>query len=196
MEAPERAILVSYIIKNMNRDACAKVDRLLKGDYKETRVNPLMTDIILRCQFMSFFSDTGVGDLTRDLVKYYREKEMYSTLLDAKNMLVVSSKENIVNASELLDPKFLLISKSLIEKGRDKIIKGHIKSSVASCILMGKLGEKFSELMSGNVGRDSSDTEFIEFVKETCKECKDEIDELIEGTNKVTDTNKTYNEDN
>lgn len=177
MEAPEKAILSSYIIKYLNRDSSAKVDRLLKGDYSESRNNPLVMDMILRCQLMSFFSEGGVGELSTELIKYYREKELYSILLDAKNMLVISSKENIVNSNIPLDSKMSSISKLLIQRGKEKIIKGHIKSAIASCTLMGKLGSKFENLMKGEYS-----DELIPFIVSTCKECQSEIKEMIDNS--------------
>lgn len=183
MEAPEKAILSSYVIKYLNRDSSAKVDRLLKGDYTESRNNPLIMDMTLRCQLMSFFSETGVGDLSTELIKYYRSKELYSALLDAKNMLVISSKENIVNSNMPFDPKISSVAKILLERGKEKILKGHIKSTIASCTLMGKLGSNFENLMSGELNDKGLCNDLIEFIIMTCKECQVEIKTMI--TNSV-----------
>lgn len=178
MEAPEKAILSSYVIKYLNRDSSAKVDRLLKGDYNESKNNPLILDMKLRCQLMAFFSETGCGELSTELIKYYREKELYSSLLDAKNMLVISSKENIVNSEIPLDPKMSAIAKMLIEKEKQKILKGHIKSVIASCTLLGRLGTNFENLMEGKLGDDP----LLKFIANTCKESKDEIKHMIDSS--------------
>lgn len=180
MEAPEKAILSSYIIKYLNRDSSAKVDRLLKGDYSESKNSPLIMDMKLRCQLMAFFSETGCGEISTELLKYYREKELYSSLLDAKNMLVISSKENIVNSDVPLDQRLSAIARMLIEKGQQKILKGHIKSVLASCTLMGRLGENFEKLMSGELMGKGLGDSLIEFLATTCKESKGEIKHMIE----------------
>lgn len=182
MEAPEKAILSSYIIKYLNRDSSAKVDRLLKGDYNESRNNPLIIDMILRCQIMAFFSETGVGALSTELLKYYREKELYSILLDAKNMLVISSKENIVNSNIPFDSKISSIAKILLERGKEKILKGHIKSAIASCTLMGSLGMNFENLMNGELIDKGLDDNLIKFIIMTCKECQKEVKNMIDNS--------------
>jgi len=69
---PEKALISSYIIKLLNRNASAKVDRLLNKDYDEIKRNPLILDTILRAQLMAFFSSVGSIELTKDLMRYYR----------------------------------------------------------------------------------------------------------------------------
>lgn len=178
--SPEKALLSSYVIKYLNRDSSAKVDRLLKGDYADSARNPLIVDMMLRCQLLAFFSETGAGEITKELIKYYREKQLYSSLLDAKNMLVISSKEDIVNIGSPLSLKLSKIASILIERGKENILKGHIKSVIASCVLMGRLGKNFENLMTGNIDNSTLDENLSGFIVSTCKECQAEIKKRLE----------------
>lgn len=177
---PEKALIASYVIKLLNRDASAKVDRLLKEDYDEVKRNPLILDTILRAQLLAFFSDTGCGEITKKLMEYYREYELYSALLDAKNMLVICSKENISKSSMPFNESMMKVVKGLIANEKGHIVRKHIKSAIASCVLIGRLGKDFENLMNGNLEIEGLDADISNFLKSTCAECQKELKERIE----------------
>lgn len=183
----EKSLISSYVIKLLNRDASAKIDRLLKEDYNIVKKNPLILDLILKSQLLSFFSDSGVGGISRDLMIYYRDLELYSALLDVKNMLVISSKENITNRNTPFDERMTRIVKMLIEKGKEDIVKKHIKSTLASCILMGRLGEDFDNLMNDTIGTEELDEDISFFLKNTCAECQEELKLRLENSKTLKD---------
>jgi hypothetical protein len=177
---PEKALIASYVIKLLNRDASSKVDRLLKSDYEEVKKHPLILDTILRAQLLSFFSDTGCSEITRKLMEYYREYELYSALLDAKNMLVICSKEDITNSSVPFTPKMLNIVKILISKEKGHIVRKHIKSAIAACVLIGRLGDDFKNLMENKLEVEGLDSELTNYLRSTCEECQKELKDRIE----------------
>ena len=172
---PEKALIASYIIKLLNRNASAKVDRLLKKDYDEVKRNPLILDTILRAQILAFLSSIGSINITKELMKYYRDYKLYSALLDAKNMLVICSKENIDNYTMPFNESMTNVVKNLIEQDKGYIVKKHVKSALASCILTGNLGEDFENLMSGKLVDEGLDYDICEFLKNTLKECQEEL---------------------
>lgn len=174
---PEKALIASYIIKSLNRNSSSKVDRLLKQEYDEVKRNPLILDTILRAQLMAFFSSVGGIQLTKDLIRYYREYKLFSALLDAKNVLVICSKENINNSDRPFNPSMEKIVLNLIEKEKGHIVKTHIKSALASCILTGNLGVDFENLMEGKIEGlpETIESLLITTSKECQKELKDRI---------------------
>jgi hypothetical protein len=174
---PEKALIASYIIKSLNRNSSSKVDRLLKQEYDEVKRNPLILDTILRAQLMAFFSSVGGIQLTKDLIRYYREYKLFSALLDAKNVLVICSKENINSSDRPFNPSMEKIVLNLIEKEKGHIVKTHIKSALASCILTGNLGTDFENLMEGKIEGlpETIESLLITTSKECQKELKDRI---------------------
>jgi hypothetical protein len=186
---PEKALIASYIIKLLNRNASSKVDRLLKKDYDEVKRNPLILDTILRAQILAFFSKTGSIGITKDLMKYYRDYKLHSALLDAKNMLVICSKQGIDQSDMPFSPSMSTIVLNLIEKEKGFIVKKHVKSALASCILTGNMGENFERLMSGELEEQGLDYDLCEFLKNTCKECKNELKSRIEDSVPVSQRN-------
>jgi hypothetical protein len=179
---PEKALIASYIIKLLNRDSGARVDRLLKSNYDEIRRNPLILDTMLRAQLMAYFSETGCMELTRKLVGYYRELELYSALVDAKNLLVICSKENISNSDTLFTPAMANVVGKLIENGKGHIVNSHVKSAIASCVLAGNLGIKFSKFMEegSNLPQEVND-----FIFQACGECQKELKTRFEESKPV-----------
>jgi hypothetical protein len=175
---PEKALISSYIIKLLNRNASSKVDRLLKKDYDEIKRDPLILDTILRSQLMGFFSSVGSIELTKDLMRYYREYKLFSALLDAKNVLVICSKENINNETEPFNPSMTKVVLNLINTEKSYIIKTHIKSALASCILTGHLGSEFEGLMSGEL-TSTLDPTIESLLIKTAKECQQELKDRI-----------------
>lgn len=172
---PEKALIASYIIKLLNRNASAKVDRLLKQDYDEVKRNPLILDTILRAQILAFMSSIGSIDITKELMKYYRDYELYSALLDAKNLLVICSKEKIDNNVMPFNGPMTEVVKNLMVKEKGYIVKKHVKSALASCILTGNLGKDFDNLMEGRLVEAGLDPEISDYLISTCKECQDEL---------------------
>lgn len=175
---PEKALISSYIIKLLNRNASSKVDRLLKKDYDEIKKDPLILDTILRSQLMGFFSSVGSIELTKDLMRYYREYKLFSALLDAKNVLVICSKENINVETKPFNPSMTKVVLNLINTDKSYIVKTHIKSALASCILTGHLGENFKNLMSGKL-KEELEPEVHELLVKTAKECQKELKDRI-----------------
>jgi hypothetical protein len=176
---PEKALIASYIIKLLNRNASSKVDRLLKKDYDEIKRDPLILDTILRSQLMAFFSSVGSIALTKELMKYYREYKLFSALLDAKNVLVICSKENINESDLPFNSSMTKVVLNLINSEKSYIVKSHIKAALASCILTGNLGEDFSNLMEGRLKDLGLDEEIEKLLIYTSKECQKEIKDRI-----------------
>jgi hypothetical protein len=174
---PEKALISSYIIKLLNRNASSKVDRLLKREYDEVKRDPMILDTILRSQLMAFFSSVGSIELTKDLMRYYREYKLFSALLDAKNVLVICSKENIDKMDVPFNPPMEKVVLNLLEKEKGHIVKTHIKSALASCILTGNLGEDFERLMKGECEGMSPEIENL--LISTSKECQKDIKNRI-----------------
>lgn len=175
---PEKALISSYIIKLLNRNASSKVDRLLKEEYDSIKRNPLILDTILRSQLMAFFSSVGSIALTKDLMKYYREYQLFSALLDAKNVLVICSKENIDKSDTPFNESMTKVVLNLINGDKGHIVKTHIKSALASCILTGHLGEDFENLMKGKL-KESLDPEVEKLLVSTCIECQKDLKNRI-----------------
>lgn len=178
---PEKALIASYIIKLLNRNASSKVDRLLKDDYEEMKRNPLILDTILRAQLMAFFSKTGSIDLTKQLMKYYREYKLFSALIDAKNLLVICSKEGIDKSSVPFNESMEAVVINLMESEKSFIIRNHIKSALASCILTGNLSEEFDKLMQGEY-TGVMNPEIEELIVNTSNECQKELKDRIEDS--------------
>jgi hypothetical protein len=178
---PEKALISSYIIKLLNRNASSKVDRLLKDDYEEIKRNPLILDTILRAQLMAFFSKTGSIELTKQLMRYYREYKLFSALIDAKNILVICSKENIDKSSIPFNPSMGEVVKKLISSDKSHIVRNHIKSALASCILTGNLGEEINSLIRGEYSGEL-DPEVEELLLRTSRECREELKNRIEDS--------------
>lgn len=193
---PEKALISSYIIKNLNRDSSAKVDRILKESYSDNRRNPLIIDMILRTELMDFFSDTGCGELSIRLMEYYRKYELYSSLMDAKNMLVISSKEELRNSEMPFSSLITKVVKTLLEREKGDIVKKHIKSALASCILVGRLGIDFRNLMDGTLEQKGLDKELSDYLKNICIECQAEIKSRLENSKPLEGRNKTEDESN
>lgn len=187
---PEKALISSYIIKLLNRNASSKVDRLLKKEYDEVKRTPLILDTILRAQLMAFYSDKGSIELTKELMRYYREYKLFSALLDAKNVLVICSKENINDRQTPFNDSMQKIVMNLIESGKGYIIKTHAKSALASCILTGFLGQDFENLMEGRLQSMGLEPEIEQLLIETSKECQNDLRERILDSKAVTE-NKT-----
>ena len=173
---PEKALISSYIIKLLNRNASSKVDRLLKREYDEVKRNPLILDTILRSQLMAFFSSVGSRELTKDLMRYYREYKLFSALLDAKNVLVICSKEGIEHSSVPFNTSMEQVVVNLINTGKSFIVKSHIKAALASCILTGHLGEDFENLMKGEL---DINPEIQDLLVETSRECQQDLKDRI-----------------
>lgn len=190
---PEKALIASYVIKLLNRDASAKVDRLLKSDYEEVRKHPLILDTILRAQLLAFFSSTGCGEITKELMGYYREYELYSALMDAKNLLVICSKEDITNSNTPFTPSMLNVVKTLIAREKGHIVRKHVKSAIASCVLIGRLGEDFENLMKGNLEIEGLDSEISNYLRSTCEECQKELKDRIEESKPLEERNDGSN---
>lgn len=176
---PEKALISSYIIKLLNRNASSKVDRLLKKEYDEVKRTPLILDTILRAQLMAFYSDRGSIELTKELMRYYREYKLFSALLDAKNVLVVCSKENIDKRETPFNESMQKIVLNLIDSGKGYIIKTHAKSALASCILTGYLGSNFENLMNNKLSELGLDPALEELLIETSKECQNDLKQRI-----------------
>lgn len=173
---PEKALIVSYIIKLLNRNASAQLDRLLKEDYEQVKRNPLILDAILRGQLMAFFSKTGSEQLLKSLIEYYRDYLMFSALLDAKNILVICEKEKINKSSVPFNESMTNVVLNLISRGKTHILKHHIKSVLASCILTGNLSPDFKKLMKGELDLDPSIEEVLRSSSEECqKDLKNRI---------------------
>lgn len=176
--APNEALIVSYIIKLMNRSSVAQVDRLLKSNYDEIKRNPLILDTILRAQLLSFFAESGALDASRQLIRYYRQHDMFSSLLDVKNLLVISSKEGIDKSDNPLNPSMVMVIRKFIELGKIHILVSHVKSIVASCLLIGDLGTNLDRLLTGDLVDFPNDVEDI--IRTACNECTAEIESRIQ----------------
>lgn len=179
---PEKALIASYVIKLLNRNASAKVDRLLKLDYDEVKRDPMILDTILRSQILSYLSDTGSRGITKELMRYYRKYELHSALLDAKNMLVICAKENIDKSDSPFSDSMANVVVNLIQKGKGYIVKKHIKSALASCILTGDLREDFMDLVTDENHESGIHPEIKEYFIEACKECQSELKSRIEDS--------------
>lgn len=184
---PEKALIASYVIKLLNRNASAKVDRLLKNDYDEVKRDPMIIDTILRSQILAYLSDSGSIEITKELMKYYRRYELHSALLDAKNMLVICSKENIDKSDQPFSPSMTKVVLNLIEKEKGFIVKKHIKSALASCILTGYLREDFMEVVTNPDYESGISPEIKDFFISTSKECQGELKSRIEESVPVAD---------
>ena len=179
---PEKALISSYIIKLLNRNASSKVDRLLKKEYDEVKRTPLILDTILRAQLMAFFSSVGSIELTKDLMRYYREYKLFSALLDAKNVLVICSKEGIDKSNLPFNKSMEKVVVNLIESGKGYMVKSHAKSALASCILTGHLGDDFKNLMTGSLQAQGLNPLIEELLIETSKECQNDLkSRILEG---------------
>ena len=176
---PEKALIASYIITILNRNASSKVDRLLKKEYDEVKRTPLILDTILRAQLMAFFSSVGSKELTKSLMRYYREYKLFSALLDAKNVLVICAKENIDNANLPFNKPMEKVALNLLESGKGHIIKSHVKAALASCILTGHLGDDFKNLMTKSLVAQGLHPELEALLIETSLECQKDLKNRI-----------------
>lgn len=190
---PEKALISSYIIKLLNRNASSKVDRLLKKEYDEVKRTPLVLDTILRAQLMAFYSDKGAVELTKELMRYYREYKLFSALLDAKNVLVICSKENIDQRDTPFNDSMQKIVLNLMESGKGYIIKSHAKSALASCILTGHLGQDFENLMENRLVSLGLDPSVEELLIETSKECQEDLKDRILESRSTTENRTEEN---
>ena len=178
---PERAILSSTIIGYISRDVSVKLDRLLKSNYEENKRNPLILDAKFRIMCLSYFSDNGANILP-ELIKYFSEKELYSAHLEIKNLLVVASKEGIVQEESPFGNKELVIAKGLVNNGKAEIISRHVKFAVSCCILLGRLGENFEKFMNGENMIFKHAPEVAEVAKEACLNLQKEIKQKIDNS--------------
>lgn len=190
---PEKALISSYIIKLLNRNASSKVDRLLKKEYDEVKRTPLILDTILRAQLMAFFSSVGSIELTKDLMRYYREYKLFSALLDAKNVLVICSKEGIDKSNLPFNKSMEKVVVNLIESGKGYMVKSHAKSALASCILTGHLGDDFKNLMTGSLQAQGLNPLIEELLIETSKECQNDLKSRILEGRSTTEENTEDN---
>lgn len=186
---PNTAHLASYIITLSNRNSAAKLDRLLKvGIDKAGRNNPLVMDCIVRSELLNFFSKNNIADTAKKLISYYREYDMFSALLDIKNMLVISRKFEIKKTEAIFDEVTMKIVLGLINSGKSHIIESYIKSSIAMCILANTLDPNIKELFTEENPDLYSDIpkELLELIKLSGRKTYDELKYRSEDRSPIT----------
>jgi hypothetical protein len=191
----EQAIISSLILTQVDRKKSMMVDRMLKEDFDEIRKTPPIIDAALTAKFISFLSDLGAKDCITLSMKHFREHELNSGVLEAKNLLVLSSKLGIDKQEELIYEGDLPLVTMMIEKGLEKVLRKKLKIAILFCLLTNSLKENFITLMSESTEFMGVPQEVIELCRLAGSDCILDIEEKKESVVPKSERNKEEEED-
>lgn len=176
--SPEQALISATLLSKLNRGLVMLVDRAFKEGYDSVRKTPHMLDTLMRAYFTSYFAENGGARALRELVQFYKANDMGSLAVDAKNQLIIVSKENLANVDNLIEGELGPLIEKLMQVKNGEVVRNHAINGYLANYMIGNVKP---EIESGWLLR-GDDTPLEEDLKKCILDKKGYIDyEMIKN---------------